>query len=96
MRKRQFTICNFDNFLRYCNKFFAFFGSIFKLKSFALQITNVSPPNTVLTIISPKCCVLSLTSNKNQQRMEDFLFLPMLHDYFLLQLLLKLNLRKQE
>ena len=45
--------------------FFAFFGSIVKLKSFALQITNVSPPKTVLTIISPKCRVLSLTSNKS-------------------------------
>ena len=45
--------------------FFAFLGSIVKLKSFALQIINVSPPNTVLTVISPNCCDLSLTSNKS-------------------------------
>ena len=32
--------------------FFALLGSIVKLKSFALQIINVSPPNTVLTVIS--------------------------------------------
>ena len=44
--------------------FFAFLGSIAKLKSFALHIIKVSPPKTVLTIISPKFLVLSLTSNK--------------------------------